>query len=212
MLTKIIPGGFKQFNNTLTKTRIQTGSSSGYFKRLFVQSWRPQIKMKSKVFQNPFQTTTGFENIGESSVGCLKITEDKALNADLYKREGHSQLRHESQSDERGPHHEDNVRVTFNTWRDTHASLSMKLTRAWVASRFNFKREHVAPHSNSNATLRSLWAPRLATERGPRPTRDPHFCCNWPYYWIINAHIPWGVNPHYGGILGDNSTLESPYK
>jgi len=42
--------------------------------------------MKSKVFQNPSQSTTGFENFGEGFVGC-KITEDKVLNMDLYKHE-----------------------------------------------------------------------------------------------------------------------------
>ena len=39
--------------------------------------------MMSKVFRNPSQTTMGFENFGEGYVGYLKITEDKAINADL---------------------------------------------------------------------------------------------------------------------------------
>jgi len=53
-------------------------------------------------------------------VGCLKITEDKALDADLTKRKGYFQLRHESQvrsENESQPehrcHHTENVRVTF---------------------------------------------------------------------------------------------------
>jgi len=41
MLKRIIPRGFKKFNSTLAKTRIQTGSSSEYFKRLSVQLRRP---------------------------------------------------------------------------------------------------------------------------------------------------------------------------
>ena len=51
---------------------------------------KAQIKIKSKVFQNPSQLTTGFENFGGGSVGCIKITEDKALDTDHTKRKGHS--------------------------------------------------------------------------------------------------------------------------
>ena len=54
------------------------------------------------------------------SVGCLKITEDKALDADLTKREGQSQHRHKSQvrcengsQPKRGCYHTENVRVAF---------------------------------------------------------------------------------------------------
>ena len=53
--------------------------------------------MRSKVFQNPFQSTSGFENFVAGSVGCLKITENKALDADLTKCKGHTQLRRKSQ-------------------------------------------------------------------------------------------------------------------
>ena len=74
----IFPGGFKQFNSTLTKTEIQIRSSSRHLKRLPVQ-----INMKFKVFRNLYQSTRSFENFGGGSVGCLKIIEDKASNANL---------------------------------------------------------------------------------------------------------------------------------
>jgi len=56
-----------------------------------------QVKIKSKVFWNPSQLTTGFENFGGNSVGCLNIIEDKTLDSGLNKHEGHSQLRRGSQ-------------------------------------------------------------------------------------------------------------------
>ena len=36
--------GFKEFNSTLMKTRIQIRSSSGYQRRLPVQAWKPTVK------------------------------------------------------------------------------------------------------------------------------------------------------------------------
>ena len=81
---------------------------------------KAQTKMKSNVFQNPSELITGFENFGGSSVGCLKITEDKVLDTDLTKREGHSQLRRKphvrrenGSQPKRGCHHIENTRLTF---------------------------------------------------------------------------------------------------
>jgi len=51
MLAKIILGGFKHFNSILTKARIQTGSSSEYFKSLFVQSRRLKSRWSPKYFE-----------------------------------------------------------------------------------------------------------------------------------------------------------------
>jgi len=39
ILTTIISDGFKEFNSTLTETKIQTRSNSKYLRRLLVQSW-----------------------------------------------------------------------------------------------------------------------------------------------------------------------------
>ena len=77
----IFSRGFKQYNNTLLNIRIQTGLSSGHLK-IVGPITKAQVKMKSKVFRNPSQTTMGFENFREGSVGYLKITEDKAINTD----------------------------------------------------------------------------------------------------------------------------------
>jgi len=53
-------------------------------------------------------------------VGCMKITEDKALDAELTKREGHPQLRRKFQikhkngsQPKRGCYHTKNARVAF---------------------------------------------------------------------------------------------------
>jgi len=45
-LTTIISGGFKELNSTLTKTKIQTRSSSRYLRRLLVQSYKRWCKKK----------------------------------------------------------------------------------------------------------------------------------------------------------------------
>jgi len=58
---------------------------------------KAQVKMNSKVFWNPSQSFMRFKNFGGGSIGYLKITEDKALDAGVTKREGHSQLRRQSQ-------------------------------------------------------------------------------------------------------------------
>jgi len=60
-ITMIISGWFKEFNSTLTKTKIQTRAISRYLRRLLVQSWEYCCqKRKSKVFQNPSQSTAEF--------------------------------------------------------------------------------------------------------------------------------------------------------
>ena len=73
----IISGGFKEFNSTLTKTKIRRRSSSRYFRKLPVQSWELATKRRSKVSWNPSQSTAGFKNFGETFVDCLKIIEGK---------------------------------------------------------------------------------------------------------------------------------------
>ena len=77
-------GGFKQFNSTLTKTIIQTESSSGHLKRLSVQSEKPEIdnEVQSVVKSIPINHGVS-KNFGGGSVGCLKLTKDRPSDASL---------------------------------------------------------------------------------------------------------------------------------
>jgi len=150
---------------------------------------KAQIKIKSKVFRNPSQSSTGFKNFERGSANCLKIIEDKALDASLIKREDHSQLRRESQV--RHKKWDLNPNVDFiikETWgsrpkarRDTRAAHQM---RPWVALRFASNASMWAPRSHSDATLWSLWAPCLTTEGGLRPMWDPLSVVADPRYWV----------------------------
>jgi len=47
----IFSRGFKQYNNTLLNIRIQTGLSSGHFKRLLVPLQRPKSRWSLKYFE-----------------------------------------------------------------------------------------------------------------------------------------------------------------
>jgi len=96
MLTMVFSGGFKKFKSTLMRIKIQTGSSSGHFKKLSIQSQRPKSKWSLKYFKIRLSQLWD-SNFGGGSASFLKNTEDKALNVDLYKCEGHPQLKHESQ-------------------------------------------------------------------------------------------------------------------
>ena len=77
-LVAIFPGCVKQFNSTLTKTRIQTWSSFGHLKRLPLQSWGARIELESKVLQNLSQSTAEFWKLWRGFIGCLKIIRDKS--------------------------------------------------------------------------------------------------------------------------------------
>ena len=65
-----------------------------------------------------------FKNFRGGSVGCLIITEDKTLNVDSINAWVTPNSDASLKSEKCEPHHEDNMRVAFNTRRDTHASLS----------------------------------------------------------------------------------------
>jgi len=73
----IFSGGFKQFNSTLTKTIIQTGSSSRPLKRLSVQSWEPKINWSPKYFK----ICPSLPRVSQTLEGVLyavyKISKDK---------------------------------------------------------------------------------------------------------------------------------------
>jgi len=64
----IFPGGFKQFNDTLAKIRIQTGSSSRHLRRLSVQSWEPKINWSPKYLEIYPSQSQSIENFRGGSV------------------------------------------------------------------------------------------------------------------------------------------------
>jgi len=60
-LTMIISGGFKEFNSTLTRNKIQTRSSSKISQKIASPVLRALLlEEKFKVFQNPSQSTAEF--------------------------------------------------------------------------------------------------------------------------------------------------------
>jgi len=82
ILTVIISGGFKEFNSTLTKTKIQTRSSSRYLRRLPLQSWELAARRKTQSISKPFPVNRGvLKTLDGGFVDCLKITEDKSSDS-----------------------------------------------------------------------------------------------------------------------------------
>ena len=82
-LMKIFHGDFKQFNSTLTKTRIQIESGSECLEKLPVQSREPEIKWSlkySKIWSSQLQSVKNFRG---GSVGCLKIIKNRSSDANL---------------------------------------------------------------------------------------------------------------------------------
>ena len=146
-----------------------------------------QIKMKSKVFQNPSQSIMGFENFGRRSVGCLKIIEDKTS-----KTQSSYQTRGSRFNPKRGCHTPTNV--TRGSWYMPNAmvvdaslsSIASQFQRGPTSSVFQLKRQPVSisfqlQHEPTSSTFQSRCEP--ASSAFNNRTRSsssvrPAFCCN----------------------------------
>ena len=79
----IFPGGFKQFNSTFTKTRIQTDQAQSISKDCQSNHGKPEIKLSLKYFKILPSQPRSLENIGGYFEGYPKITKDKSSDANL---------------------------------------------------------------------------------------------------------------------------------
>ena len=83
---------------------------------------------------------------------------------------------------------EPKARVSHKTWRRT---WSLHFNQMWSSSiTSTAKREARSPRFNYRGTL--------------------CLCYNFPHYWVNYCPRNEGVNPHYGGFLGDSFTPETP--
>ena len=152
----IFPEDFKQFNNTLTKTRTRTGSSSGHFKRLIVQlrrhksRWSPKISKFFPVNHGVSKTLEGFcmlsknywrQNLRGESLTDVRLTIQTQTRASCRRESDVSKCKLYTKMWM--------LRLTLNV-----IVTSIIETRVWVVSRLQVNtRASVASRFNSDASL-----------------------------------------------------------
>ena len=153
----VFPRSFKQFNSTLMKTRIQTGSGSGHLERLLVQSWKPKINWSPKYSEIRPSQLWSVKKYGGGYVACLKLIKERSSDTDFTSRRSRFnqnakvafQLKHE-------PRVQGKCRLQTRVW-ETSRLMQVWGTRVsfqtWVWATMHLTRVWETPYPTSNVGL-----------------------------------------------------------